>query len=471
MRPDVPSTNAIRRAIVAASARFGYDGLPTALRRYIILISRLGPALALAIAIARWTSLSFHDLLLASMLLVLAAIAERFPLHLTHKTNINVTAGAIMVMVLLLPAWLPGLLVLAASSLAQALRRTEPMEALFNIGQTVLYVMAATWAVDVLNGWHAGPDVGGIGYLGGIIAASIVMHLVNTGLVAMAGALQLGLNPFRVWFTTLALDWMPHITLCGLGVMAALLAADMPLILPVLALPVVLVHHSVRQTIQLRVDTHEALASLVEVMELRDPYTAGHSRRVASLSRTLALRLGMTAEEADIVEQAGRVHDIGKTALDSTILTKSGELTDAEWEQMRMHPVHGANVVARFAAYQNGALVVRHHHEAWDGSGYPDGLAGEAIPLGARIIAVADTFDAMTTNRPYRDGMSIAKAIEVLEGGAGRQWDARVVGAIVDWLGEQHGELPAFRAGGVPLPAVENPIESPRGAVVTVGME
>jgi putative two-component system response regulator len=179
----------------------------------------------------------------------------------------------------------------------------------------------------------------------------------------------------------------------------------------------------------------------------------------------------LTAEEADVIEQAGRVHDIGKTALDSNILTKPGKLTDAEWEQMRMHPVHGANVVARFAAYQNGARVVRHHHEAWDGSGYPDGLAGEAIPLGARIIAVADTFDAMTTNRPYRDGMSVAKAIEVLEDGAGRQWDERVVRAIVEWLGEQHGELPAFRAGGAPLPAVENPLVSPRGAVVTAGME
>lgn len=337
------------------------------------------------------------------------------------------------------------------------------MEAFFNIGQSVLYVLAGTVAFHLIDpSWPLGPEIGDLGSLGGIIVASAVIHLVNTGLVALAGSLQLGLNPVRVWATTLALDWMPHITLTSLGTIAALLAKDQPLVLPFLALPALLVHHSVRQTVQLRVDTHEALASLVEVMELRDPYTAGHSRRVAAMARTLALDLGMTAEEADLIEQAGRVHDIGKAAIDTAILSK---LDDTEWQQMRMHLVHGANVVARFAAYRNGAKSFRHHHEAWDGSGYPDGLIATEIPIGARIIAVVDTFDALTTNRPYRAAMPLAQAISILEAGAGRQWDARIVEMLSVHVLQFHGEVPAHRPA-IQEPLVADPLDAPRGAVI-----
>lgn len=436
----------LKTALHTASIRFGYDGLPQRLLWYILLVSALGPLSALVVGAIRFTEISGRDLLWAAMLLTLATVAERFPLHLTHKTNINVTAAAFIVMLLLLPGWLPGLLALVASSAAQVLRRAEVMEALFNVGQTVLYITSATLLYDMLRGVQLGPDVGDFGSVGAIITVAIVMHLLNTGMVATAGALQLALNPIRVWATTIALDWMPHVTLCALGAIAAVLAKDQPLVLPFLALPGVLVHQSVRQTVQLRVDTHEALASLVEVMELRDPYTAGHSRRVAALAGIIARRLSLTAEEADLIEQAGRVHDIGKAGIDSAILSKPGKLDDSEWTQMKLHPVHGANVVARFAAYQNAARIVRHHHEALDGSGYPDALVGDDIPLGARIIAVADTFDALTTNRPYRDALTIATAIDILEQGAGRQWDERVVGVMCTYLRELNGELPTFRA-------------------------
>jgi len=436
----------LKTTLRTAAIRFGYDGLPPRLLWYILLVSILGPLSALVASIGLYTDVTGQELLWAGMLLLLATIAERFPLHLTHKTNINVTAAAFMVMLLLLPSWLPGLLALIATIAAQVLRRAEVMEALFNIGQTVLYVTIAALLYDVLRNMQLGPDVSEFGSVGAIVVVALTMHLLNTCMVACAGALQLGLNPIRVWATTIALDWMPHVTLCALGAIAAVLAQDQPLVLPFLALPAVLVHQSVRQTVQLRVDTHEALASLVEVMELRDPYTAGHSRRVAALSGTIARRLSLTAEETDLIEQAGRVHDIGKAGIDSAVLSKPGTLDDHEWMQMKLHPVHGANVVARFAAYQNAARIVRHHHEAWDGSGYPDQLAGEDIPLGARIIAVADTFDALTTNRPYRDALTIATAITILEQGTGQQWDERVVGVMCAYLRELNGELPTFRA-------------------------
>jgi|GEM_PF-544811 len=451
-------------ALARASKRFGYDGLPTGLLRYLLFISIAGLIAPWVVLATGWRGLTGRELLYAGMLLIMATASERFVLHLTHKTNINITGAAVIAMVLLLPAWAPGVLILVATSIAQRLRGSMVMEALFNIGQTVLHVIAAVLCYQLLAGYDLGPNVGPFGSLTAIVAAALVMHLLNTFLVALASALQLGLNPFRVWATTIALDLMPHITLVALGTIAALLAVDQPLALPFLALPAILVHQSVRQTVQLRTDTHEALASLVEVMELRDPYTAGHSRRVAALSRTIANRLGMTEEEADIIEQAGRVHDIGKAGIDPAILTKDGKLTDEEWVQMRLHPELGANVVARFAAYRHGARIVRHHHESWSGAGYPDGLAGEDIPIGSRIVAVADTFDALTTSRPYRGAKTVEEAIAILEDGAGRQWDPRVVDAMVSYLRHRRGELPSYRPSGYdPLGTVPPAIEPQAG--------
>jgi HD-GYP domain-containing protein (c-di-GMP phosphodiesterase class II) len=269
---------------------------------------------------------------------------------------------------------------------------------------------------------------------GAVAAAAIAMHLVNCAFVSIAVALQLRLNPLRVWATNLSQDVPVNIALTAIGGIAAIIALAEPLALPLLALPVVLVRHAARQLIQLRRDTMAAMASMVDIIELRDPYTAGHSQRVAAMARTLALRLGLTAEEADLLEAAGRVHDIGKVAIDPEVLTKPGKLDEHEWNEMKLHPVHGAKVIERFNAWGEGYRLVRHHHEGWDGSGYPDGLVAESIPFGARILAVADTWDALTSDRPYRNGMSHERAIAILREGAGKQWDPRIVDALVEHL-------------------------------------
>jgi HD-GYP domain-containing protein (c-di-GMP phosphodiesterase class II) len=222
-----------------------------------------------------------------------------------------------------------------------------------------------------------------------------------------------------------------------MGVCAAALFRESPLLLPALAIPAVLVHRAVQQSTELRENVREALASLVEIVELRDPYTAGHSRRVAELARAIAIELGLTAEEADAIEDAGKVHDLGKVAIDPAILLKPGKLTDAEWAEMKRHPVFGADVLARFASYRSGIPLVRGHHESWDGSGYPDGLRGTDIPLGARILAAADTFDALTSDRPYRSGMEISRARAILADGAGAQWDASIIESLFRVLDAQ----------------------------------
>ncbi len=175
----------------------------------------------------------------------------------------------------------------------------------------------------------------------------------------------------------------------------------------------------------------QSLLGLANALEAKDLYTRGHSERVGAWSRALGAALGLAAADADAIAQAGLLHDIGKIGVPEAVLTKSGPLTEIEWRAMRRHPLVGAQIVAPFDFLAGGALIIRHHHERWDGSGYPDGLRGEAIPLGARIVAVADVYDALTSDRPYRPALPVSEARARLVAEAGATLDARVVAALL----------------------------------------
>jgi HD-GYP domain-containing protein (c-di-GMP phosphodiesterase class II) len=175
----------------------------------------------------------------------------------------------------------------------------------------------------------------------------------------------------------------------------------------------------------------QSLLGLVAALEARDPCTRGHSERVGDWCRQLAGVLGLPVDQADMVAQAGRLHDIGKIGVPEAVLRKRGPLDQDEWAIVRNHPLVGSQIVAPFEFLSTSAMVIRHHHERWDGSGYPDGLAGGAIPLGARIVAVADVFDALTSDRPYRSALPRDAALAHLTAEAGRTLDADIVGALL----------------------------------------
>jgi putative nucleotidyltransferase with HDIG domain len=176
------------------------------------------------------------------------------------------------------------------------------------------------------------------------------------------------------------------------------------------------------------------LLALANALEAKDPYTRGHSERVAGVGRRIALELGLDADEVAAVAEAGLLHDIGKIGVPEGMLQKPGPLTAEEWQAMRRHPVVGAQIIAPFEVFARSAPLIRHHHERWDGSGYPDGLAGPAIPLGARIVAVADVFDALTSGRPYRAALARDAGLSQLLDEAGRSLDPSVVRASVRLL-------------------------------------
>jgi HD-GYP domain-containing protein (c-di-GMP phosphodiesterase class II) len=175
----------------------------------------------------------------------------------------------------------------------------------------------------------------------------------------------------------------------------------------------------------------QSLLGLANALEAKDAYTRGHSERVGAWSRRIAVGLKLTAAEVETVGQAGLLHDIGKIGVPEPILRKPGALDEGEWSVMRRHPVIGAQIVSPFECLADAAVIIRHHHERGDGSGYPDGLVGDAIPLGARIVAVADVFDALTSERPYRAALSRQAALEHLVSEAGRLLDEDVVAVAI----------------------------------------
>jgi HD-GYP domain-containing protein (c-di-GMP phosphodiesterase class II) len=170
----------------------------------------------------------------------------------------------------------------------------------------------------------------------------------------------------------------------------------------------------------------QSLLGLANALEAKDDYTRGHSERVAALARRIALAVGVASGAADTIAQAGLLHDLGKIGIPEGVLRKPGPLSDEEWAVMRRHPVVGARIVSPLEFFADGAVIVRHHHERHDGSGYPDGLRGAQIPLGARIVAVADVYDALTSDRPYRPRLSRADVVRHLEAEAGETLDGHL---------------------------------------------
>ncbi len=190
------------------------------------------------------------------------------------------------------------------------------------------------------------------------------------------------------------------------------------------------------------------LTSFSAALEARDPYLQGHSTRVTAFAEALARLLGWRRSELEALRLGGSLHDVGKIAVDAGILRKPGPLTEAELAHIRIHPVAGARLIDGVADLLPALPYVLHHHERWDGNGYPEGRAAETIPVEARLLGVADAFDAMTSHRPYRRALTVERALAEVKRCAGTQFDPELARAFVDaWeSGEIGRQAPALAA-------------------------
>ena len=180
----------------------------------------------------------------------------------------------------------------------------------------------------------------------------------------------------------------------------------------------------------------DAFYGFVKIIDSKDAYTKGHSERVTKISKAIAVNMSLSKEKIRMLEKAAKLHDVGKIGIPEAILNKPGALTEEEYSYIKMHPVISEKICSPLLSLQPILPVIRHHHERYDGKGYPDGLSGEDIPLEARIIAVADCFDAMSTKRPYRERLPKERIISIFNAGAGSQWDESIAGIFVRMLND-----------------------------------
>jgi hypothetical protein len=192
-----------------------------------------------------------------------------------------------------------------------------------------------------------------------------------------------------------------------------------------------LVLENLRLASELQRQQESSIQALAAAIEVKDRYTAGHTKRVGTYADILSERLPVIESEKEKIRLAGVLHDIGKIGVPDRILLKPEALTRGEWEEMRLHTEAGFDIVSRVAGLEEIAEILRHHHERWNGTGYPRGLAAEAIPFASRVIAVADTFDAIVTDRPYRVAMSPEQARDIIVGLSGIHFDPAVVDAFI----------------------------------------
>lgn len=277
------------------------------------------------------------------------------------------------------------------------------------------------------------------------IAATTTFFGVNLILIVAGISLNTGMQPVEILRELKPTAyWVSLLVLTLLGVtMAYLLALESWLGLALLVLPFWMARRTFRVYVELTEAYTATVRSLVAAIEAKDPYTRGHSERVAHYARLIAERMGLPRADVDLLERAALLHDVGKIGISLDTLISPEKLTRDEVGAIKRHPGLGADLVADVDFLEDTVEIIRCHHERCDGGGYPDGLAGEKIPVLARVLAVADSYDAMTSDRAYKPGMSPEAACEELIRVSGTQLDPGVVESFVVVI---HAEL----AGGTP---------------------
>jgi hypothetical protein len=376
-------------------------------------------------------------LLTAAVLGLISLLLEfiDFPLLIGGATSFSTVTY--IAMVFMLPFPLPAIVGVAVV-LAADLRTRRPLYAMtFNAANFVL-----TFGISSLI-WHLSYGSKPIDELPVtpwsllvVLVIIVVFYAINVflmnGLIAIVGQRSIK----YIWLTNDFDMLLPYICHEVIGTLVALIWSSTPILTPLLIIPAITSYIAFEMIHRLQHQTQEAMIAMADAIDQRDPYTADHSRRVAELAVKIAEVHNVNERDIERLRIAARMHDIGKIGIGNDLLHKPGKLTDDEWEILRAHPVIGEQLLKPYRQFRHETRLVRHHHERWDGKGYPDRVRGQAIPLGARIIAVADTFDAMTTSRPYRPALSRQYAIDEIRNGALSQFDPQIVASFLQVMEE-----------------------------------
>ena len=376
---------------------------------------------------------------LAAMLVALGLGAELLSFDQSKNSAGSAAVIPFAAAVLIAPSAVSVAMILAAEVIAQALHRRTFIKALFNLAQ---HALGLSIAVLVLH-WTGSPafaelkDASFFECARALLLPTVllvaVVQFVNNLFVSAAISISASRPFLPLWSSHLRMGATSVLVNVVVTFYVTWLCVNLGIAGTVgMAIPIILVRQLYRTTVELTTVTEELLELMVAAIEARDAYTSGHSRRVALASEIIARAIGLSPAEVERVTVAALLHDVGK--IDERfgpILAKEGRLTPEEWETMKQHPARGAQLVGLLSSLKDIVAPVRHHHENWDGTGYPDGLRGEHIPLASRIIMFADTLDAITTDRPYRKALGMEEARAEFQRFRAKQFDPSICDQVV----------------------------------------
>ena len=312
-------------------------------------------------------------------------------------------------------------------------QRRAAMKYAFNVPLLIATVGVAGvtyWAFP--EGWRS---LDSPRFLVPLSAAAVVYYLVNTTSVSLVIALRGSKSVFHIWKQNYMWTFFHIFAFIPIGAIIALVyTAFGKWTLLLFLVPVFLARYSFKLYIDMKEAHINTVAALTSAIDANDPYTHGHSYRVSRYALRVGRALGLPARDLEILEYGALLHDIGKIAIKHDILLKKERLTDQEFLSLKQHPTVGADIVENLKFLREAAVLVRYHHEQPNGRGYPEGLRGHNIPLGARIILVCDAFDAMTSDRPYRKGLPVESVVAQFEKFRGEQFDAEISGLVLDLI-------------------------------------
>jgi putative nucleotidyltransferase with HDIG domain len=393
---------------------------------YVLTVICAG-GIALVVGAVGATSPARESLAVTVILFALASVSKRWPMHLSAKMKLTAGDTASFAAALVLGPFLAMLIAGGSTMVAQLLgRRASWHNWAFNGAVHALGAGAAAVTYTTLA--ERGGDLSSSPLA--IVAAAIVKYAADTTLVDIAVGLQLRRNPIATWWPIHRRDLLPHAALYLLALPAAVLATSHPWALALFAAPVGMVVLAMRETAGLRQRTRIALHELADLVDQRDPFTHGHQQRTAVVAERLARAMRLQPSQVELIREAARVHDIGKIGTADHVLLKPGPLEAHEEADMRRHAEVGAKLLQQLPEFWEGASLVVAHHERPDGKGYPRGLTSPELTLEAQVVAVADAYDAMSNDRPYRPALTWQAARAELVRGRGSQWDQRVIDAL-----------------------------------------
>lgn len=384
------------------------------------------------------------------------AVLEAFPVPL--RPNVRSSLATVGVLVALLLGG-PAAAVAAALGVSATVifllpRRSRVLKGVYNTAMFVLSTAAAIGAFSWVDAAAASAPLDLDPWALGTLAAAVAYYVTNLVLLSLALWATGGPAPLSTLPELFAGDWWGTIVSTGMTVIAYVVQTEAGIAgLVLLLVPLVSARRSLAGVEAQRQSLDRAVRALVRLVEVKDEYTRGHAERVADMADRVAARMGLSPTQRYWIRIGAVLHDVGKIGVPLEILNKPGSFTDEEYWHMRRHPDVGADLLENVDALAPAVPLVRQHHERIDGCGYPRGLRGTQVPLETRIVSAVDTWDAMTTTRPYRDGLPAEVAAAELRAHAGTQFDARVVEAVIEEVAPELARPKPARADGfVPQP-------------------